>query len=288
MLNKAEPFFVSALEDMEHSGRRKGKENIVVGVKRPEDGKGPRYLVRGKEGQEFIRMNSNSYLGFSLNEELLVAEETASRAYGVGPGAVRFISGTYKPHRDLEKKLVAFHGREEAMVFSSAYSTVVSILPSLVTAETAVISDELNHNCIINAVRLSRPKDKAVYKHLDMAELEGCIISFIGQSRRLIVVTDGVFSMRGDYAPLKAIANVAQKYDIHFPEGILVVVDDSHGVGAFGETGRGTEEFTGGRADILIGTLGRPSASTEVTPFRAMRPLHTLERPPLCISIPTR
>jgi glycine C-acetyltransferase len=288
MLNKAEPFFVSALEDMEHSGRRKGKENIVVGVKRPEDGKGPRYLVRGKEGQEFIRMNSNSYLGFSLNEELLVAEETASRAYGVGPGAVRFISGTYKPHRDLEKKLAAFHGREEAMVFSSAYSTVVSILPSLVTAETAVISDELNHNCIINAVRLSRPKDKAVYKHLDMAELEGCIISFIEQSRRLIVVTDGVFSMRGDYAPLKAIANVAQKYDVHFPEGILVVVDDSHGVGAFGETGRGTEEFTGGRADILIGTLGKAfgvnggyavSSDAAITYLRETAPMYIYSNP---------
>src|SRR5690606_35772692 len=99
---------------------------------------------------EFIRMNSNSYLGMSLREELIEAEEEAVRAFGTGPGAVRFISGTYTPHIELERKLADFHGREAAMIFSSAYATVMGTLTPLITGETMVISDELNHNSIIN------------------------------------------------------------------------------------------------------------------------------------------
>jgi glycine C-acetyltransferase len=174
----------------------------------------------------------------------------------VGPGAVRFISGTFRPHRDLEKKLAHFHGREEAMAFSSAYMTVNGVITSLITKDTAVISDELNHNCIINAIRLSRPASKSVYRHNNMGELETRIREARG-ARRLIVVTDGIFSMRGDHAPLKEIEELVKRYDPHFSENALLVVDDSHGVGAFGRTGRGTEEYTGGRADILVGTLGK-------------------------------
>ena len=115
-----------------------------------------------------------------------------------------------------------------------------------------------NHNSIINAVRMARPGEKHVYRHLDLAELEARLKEAAGRCRRAIIVTDGVFSMRGDHGPLKEIMNIAAAHDAEFPENVLVVVDDSHGVGAFGATGRGTEEVTGcGQVDILIATLGK-------------------------------
>jgi len=245
------------LEQLRSEGRAKGKEFIVVGVKKPQDGKGPRFYLKGFGDKEFIRMNSNSYLGMQFEPEIIKVEEETAEKFGVGPGAVRFISGTYEPHRALEKKLAQFHGREEAMIYSAAYVTVIGVIASLVTSETIIISDELNHNCIINAIRLSRPKDKLIYKHLNYAELEEKIRESIGKAKRVIVVTDGVFSMRGDYADLKKIEEIVKKYDNEFEENIITVVDDSHGVGAFGETGRGTEEVTGGKADLLIGTMGK-------------------------------
>jgi glycine C-acetyltransferase len=202
-------------------------------------------------------MNSNSYLGMSLREDIIKVEEETARKFGVGPGAVRFISGTFQPHRDLEKALARFHAREEAMIYSAAYVTVIGVIAALVTPETIVISDELNHNCIINAVRLARPKERFIYKHLDMKDLEEKIVQCIGKAERVIIVTDGVFSMRGDYAPLNVIQSLAEKYDRHFPQNIVTIVDDSHGVGAFGQTGRGSEEVTNGKADLLIGTLGK-------------------------------
>lgn len=247
----------SELDQLRSEGRAKGKEFIVVGVKKPQGDRGPRFLLKGFGEREFLRMNSNSYLGMQFNEEIIKVEEETADRFGVGPGAVRFISGTYEVHRALEKKLAKFHGREDAMIYSAAYVTVIGVIASLVTSETIVISDELNHNCIINAIRLSRPKDKTIYKHLDMKELENRIKEAIGKAKRVIVVTDGVFSMRGDYANLKAIEEIVQKYDSEFEENIITIVDDSHGVGAFGNTGRGTEEVTGGKADLLIGTMGK-------------------------------
>jgi len=144
------------------------------------------------------------------------------------------------------------------MLFSSAYAAVMGIVSPLIDNETIVISDELNHNCIINAIRLSRPTIKEVYKHLDMTDLEDRIRNGIGKGKRVLLVTDGIFSMRGDYAPLDAIAEIARKYDSEFEEGIILIVDDSHGVGAFGETGRGTEEYTNAKGvDIIVATLGK-------------------------------
>lgn len=256
MLDRLEGTLKTELKALEESGRAKGKELIIERVAKPEGNRGPRYFLKGHGDKPFIRMNSNSYLGLTLRDDLRKAEEESATLFGVGPGAVRFISGTFRPHRDLEKKLAAFHGREEAMAFSSAYMTVNGVLTSLITGDTAVISDELNHNCIINAIRLSRPASKSVYRHNDMEELEARISEAVG-AKRLIVVTDGIFSMRGDHAPLKEIEALVRRYDRHFPENALLVVDDSHGVGAFGKTGRGTEEYTGGRADLLVGTLGK-------------------------------
>jgi len=245
------------LSDLEEKGTLKGAEDVIVEVVPARDGKGPRYRLEGRGDREFIKMNSNSYLGLSLHPEVMKAEEEAAAVFGTGPGAVRFISGTYRQHVDLEAGLAAFHGREAAMAFSSAYATIMGVLPPLITDETVVISDELNHNCIINAMRLARPASKLVYPHNDMKKLEGALNQAVGTAKRAIVVTDGIFSMRGDHAPLGSIVDLAQRYDAEFSENVVVVVDDSHGVGAFGKTGRGTEEYTGARADVLVATLGK-------------------------------
>jgi glycine C-acetyltransferase len=259
-LDKVTAVLSRHVADLEAKGTSKGKESIVRKVLRPEGDRGPRFLLEGEGDQPFIRMNSNSYLGMSLRESITHAEETAAASYGAGPGAVRFISGTYGPHVRLEERLAQFHGREAAMIFSSAYATVLSVISALTTDATAIISDELNHNCIINAIRLSRPVNKAVYKHNDVGGLESELQRAAGTAKRVIVVTDGIFSMRGDHAPLAEIAAQCRKYDAEFEENVVLMVDDSHGVGAFGATGRGTEEYTGlplGSVDVLVGTLGK-------------------------------
>jgi glycine C-acetyltransferase len=241
-------------------GTAKGAESVVVKVLPPQGERGPRFLLAGTGEQPFIRMNSNSYLGMSLREVVIHEEEQAAASFGAGPGAVRFISGTYGPHVALEQRLAAFHGREAAMIFSSAYATVLSTITSLTTENTALISDELNHNCIINAMRLARPALKGVYKHNDVDALAAELKQAVGKAQRALVVTDGIFSMRGDHAPLREIVELCRSYDGQFAENVVVIVDDSHGVGAFGQTGRGTEEYVGlplGGVDILIGTLGK-------------------------------
>jgi len=245
------------LAELGRSGRLKGDEPVITKVIPPADGKGPRFLLEGYGAQPFLRMNSNSYLGLSFDAEVKAAEDEAVREYGTGPGAVRFISGTWAPHVALERRLAEFHGREAAMLFSSAYATVMGLLPQLITDRTAVISDELNHNCIINAIALGRPAEKRIWKHLDLDDLERHLKEAAQKCDRAIVVTDGVFSMRGDHAPLDAIRKIIDKFDSAFAENAILFVDDSHGVGAFGPTGRGTEEVTGARADLLVGTLGK-------------------------------
>jgi glycine C-acetyltransferase len=233
-------------------------------------------------------MNSNSYLGLSRHPAVIDAEESATREFGAGPGAVRFISGTYRPHVRLEDRLAGFHDREAAIIYSSAYAAVVSTLTSLITPETVVLSDELNHNCIINAIRMSRPAARAVYPHLDMESLDGELSGAAETGNRALIVTDGVFSMRGDFADLSAINEVAARYDGAFPENVVVVVDDSHGVGAYGATGRGTEEVTDGRADVLIGTLGKSfgvnggyvaGSATAITYLREKGPMYIYSNP---------
>ena len=243
---------------MEEQGTAKGAELVVREVIPAADGHGPRFLLEGQGIRPFVRMNANSYLGLGLHPEVIEAEETTARAMGAGPGAVRFIAGTHAPHVTLEAELAAFHRRDAGMILSSAYAAVVSALVSLIDKRTFVLSDELNHNCIINAIRMSRPEGKAIYPHLEMAALDRLLEEAKGRARRAIVVTDGIFSMRGDHAPLDEVMAIALRHDPDYPENVVVVVDDSHGVGAFGATGRGTEEHTGSPpCDILVGTLGK-------------------------------
>lgn len=246
-----------AVEALVEKGTAKGQEMVVTGIEPARGEKGPRYYIAGHGDKAFIRMNANSYLGLSLRAEVIREEEEASREFGVGPGGVRFICGTYKPHVELENRLARFHGREAAMIFSSAYVASMGVIVPLTTDETVIISDELNHNCIIQGIRLSRPAAKAIYKHNDMADLEIKIRENIGNGKRVLMVTDGIFSMRGDNAPLDQLVPICRKYEDEFEQGIVTIVDDSHGVGAFGKTGRGTEEYTGTNVDVLIGTLGK-------------------------------
>jgi glycine C-acetyltransferase len=245
------------VEALREAGTAKGPELVITGIEPARGDLGPRFLLTGSD-QRFLRMNSNSYLGLSRHPSVVAAEESATREFGAGPGAVRFVSGTYQQHLDVEGSLARFHGREASMIFSSAYSAVVSSLTSLVTEDTVVLSDELNHNCIINALRLARPASREVYPHLDYGTLDTKLKAAAGSGRRAIVVTDGVFSMRGDSVDLSVLMDLARGHDSVFEENVVVVVDDSHGVGAFGETGRGTEEVTdSGPVDVLIGTLGK-------------------------------
>ena len=256
--DRIEAALAAALSEQSEAGTRKGRETVIAGMVPAADAKGPRYRLVGEGERDFLRMNSNSYLGLGLHGEVIAAEEAAARACGTGPGAVRFIGGTWAPHVELEARLADFHGRAAAMIFSSAYASVMGVLTPLITAETAVISDALNHNSIINALRLSRPRRKEIYRHLDMDELDAQLEACAADCQRAIVITDGIFSMRGDHAPLDEIVEIARKHDGAYAENVVVVADDSHGVGAFGETGRGTEEYCGGEAvDLLIATLGK-------------------------------
>jgi len=251
-------FLQEQVDELMQAGTAKGNEQIVVGVKKARDDRGPRFLLDGYGDRQFIRMNSNSYLGLQFVKRMRKAEEAGADDFGVGPGAVRFISGTYRPHVELEKRLAEFHRRGGCMLHSSAYTTMLGVVVTLTTPDTIIISDELNHNCIINAMKLARPKAKKIFKHLDMDEMEKQIQESVGQCENVIVVTDGVFSMRGDYAPLDKMSDIIAKYIDKFPKDILLAVDDSHGVGAYGASGRGTEEVTGATGvDILVATLGK-------------------------------
>ena len=245
------------LKALKEKGTAKGKELVITGVKPAEGKYGPRYYIEGKGNQEFIKMNSNSYLGMSLRKDVIAAEEEAAKEFGVGPGAVRFISGTYKAHTDLEEKLAKFLNREAAMLFSSAYTTSLGVIVPLTTKETVFVSDELNHNCIIQAMRLSRPAGKFIYEHNNMEDFEAKLKESIGKGKRALVVSDGIFSMRGDHSPLNKLVEICEKYNDDFEEGVISIVDDSHGIGAFGKTGGGTEEYLNTKVDILIGTLGK-------------------------------
>jgi glycine C-acetyltransferase len=145
-LNKVEPLLIEKLTALQKQGLCKGNEKVITSMKAAADGFGTRYFVEGCGDRAFLRMNSNSYLGLAVHPLVIKAEAAAAEKFGTGPGAVRFISGTYRPHIELEQKLAKFHGRESAMLFSSAYTTMLGVLPQFITADTLIISDALNHN----------------------------------------------------------------------------------------------------------------------------------------------
>ncbi len=240
----------------------KRHEHLIEGFTKEAN---PKAIIDGREISIF---NSNDYLGLRHHPVLKAAEHKAGSELGTGPGAVRFISGSFAVHRELERKLAQFHGREDGMVFSSAFAANLAVIfslikgqskDSLVSSDTLVISDELNHRSIIDGVRLGNLSSEAklIFKHLQADSLEEMLLANKGKFKRVVVITDGVFSMLGEYQDLAKLRQVIDRHDGAYEEGILLIVDDCHGVAACGATGRGTEEITGGRADVLIGTLGK-------------------------------
>lgn len=240
----------------------KRQETIIEGFQLKPS---PRALIGGKP---FLVFNSNDYLGLRHHPQLVKADHAATDQYGTGPGAVRFISGALKIHRDLEKALAKFHGRDDAMIFSSAFATNMAVLfsllkgqskDSLVDESVLVVSDELNHRSIIDGIRIANlaKEQKAIFKHLSADHLREVLKANVGKFKRALVVTDGVFSMLGEYQDLKKLRAVIDEFNSHYELGVLLVVDDAHGIGAFGKTGRGTEEMSHAPADVLVGTMGK-------------------------------
>jgi glycine C-acetyltransferase len=202
-------------------------------------------------GKDVLNFCSNNYLGLSGTPELAKASDEALEKWGFGVASVRFICGTQEIHHDLEKAVAKFVGMEDAVTYSSCFMANVGLFQTFFGPEDAILSDELNHASIIDAVRLTK-SERLVYKHMDMQDLEEKLKTV--QDKRLkVIATDGVFSMDGDIAPLKEICDLADKY------GALVMVDDAHGVGVLGDKARGTQEFTGttDRIDFLTGTFGK-------------------------------
>jgi glycine C-acetyltransferase len=220
------------------------------------------------EGKPYTLFNSNDYLGLRFHADVHAAETEASLRYGAGPGAVRFISGTTRVYKDLEDAIASFHNREDAMVFSSAFAANLGVIhcmvkgqskDALVGGDTLIVSDALNHRSIIDGIRvagLSR-ENKTIFEHLNCDDLSTILQKHAGTFRRAIVVTDGIFSMLGESQDIKKLQEVTHACDDLYEEGVITIVDDAHGVGCFGETGRGSEEYTGGQCDLLVGTLGK-------------------------------
>ncbi len=246
------------VENLTQSGRAKAPERVIVDYLPPEGDRGPRYRLQGSD-LDFIRMNSNSYLSLSHHPEVLAAADAATHRFGAGPGAVRFIDGTFAPHVSLETRIAAFCGRPAAKIFNSAYTTNLGVALAVQNPKTFWIGDQLNHNCIIRAMRIAGvPRShKAIFPHNDMDALQRAIEAVPVDIERVVVIFDGVFSMRGDYAPMDQIAQVLAPHRDRFREGLVTIVDDSHGIGAYGATGRGTEEVCDSPADIIVGTFGK-------------------------------
>src|SRR5574337_299953 len=204
-----------------------------------------------QDGRTVLNLCANNYLGLSGHPELIAAAQAALARWGYGLSSVRFICGTQTVHRELERRVAAFLGVEDAILYSSCFDANGGLFETLLAEQDAVITDELNHASIIDGIRLSKAQ-RLRYRSSDMADLEAKLREAAGARFRLIA-TDGVFSMDGTIANLAGICDLAERYQA------LVMVDDSHAVGFLGANGRGTHEHCGvmGRVDILTGTFGK-------------------------------
>jgi len=210
---------------------------------------GPRIIVDGKDVLNFC---SNNYLGLANHPKLVEAAKEATKKYGVGPAAVRSIAGTTDLHVQLEQRLAKFKGAQDVITFQSGFTANLGTISALVGKEDVIFSDRLNHASIIDGCRLSGAKI-AAYEHNDPGSLDDAIKEHASSHRRALIITDGVFSMDGDIAPLPDLVEVAKKYDI------LFMVDDAHGEGVLGKGGRGIVDHFGlhGKVDIEVGTMSK-------------------------------
>jgi glycine C-acetyltransferase len=204
------------------------------------------------DGKKVLNFCSNNYLGLANHPKLVAAAKKAVDELGIGPAAVRSIAGTMSLHVELERRLAAFKGVEASITFQSGFTANLATIPALVGKEDVIFSDRLNHASIIDGCRLSGAKIIA-YEHCDPASLEAAIKENLSQYRRALVVTDGVFSMDGDVAPLDKVYEVASRFDL------LLMVDDAHGEGVLGKGGRGIVDHFGlhGKVDVEVGTLSK-------------------------------
>lgn len=232
------------LEEIRHAGTYK-RERILSTPQGT--------FVRVADGKPVLNLCANNYLGLAQHPEIRAAAHRGLDEWGYGLASVRFICGTQGIHQQLESRLSAFLGMEETILYSSCFDANGGLFETLLGAEDAVISDELNHASIIDGIRLCKAQ-RFRYKNNDMADLEARLNEAVAAKVRFkLIATDGVFSMDGTYANLPAICDLADKYQAS------VMVDDSHAVGFTGPTGRGTHELQGvmGRIDIMTGTLGK-------------------------------
>ena len=224
------------------------------------------------DGKPTIMLSANNYLNLTTHPKVINAMIDATKKYGAGSGSVRAIAGTMDIHLAAEQKVAEFKKVEAALIYSAGYTVNVGLIPTLVTGkDDVIISDELNHGSIIDGVRLTKA-NRAVYAHNDMAELEAVLIANEGAKRKLII-TDGVFSMDGDIAPLDEIDKLAKEH------GAMVYVDDCHGEGVLGETGagivdhfglQGSIDFETGSFSKALGVQGGILAGTEMTRTHAL------------------
>jgi glycine C-acetyltransferase len=204
------------------------------------------------DGKEVINLSSNNYLGLTTHPKLRRAAIDAVRKYGVGSGAVRSIVGTMRIHTELEEQIARFKGTEACVVFQSGFTANSGTVSAILGKEDLIISDELNHASIIDGCRLSRATIK-VFKHKDVADCERILLETKDWDGHKLLITDGVFSMDGDIAPLPQLCDLAEKYNC------IMMVDDAHSSGVLGRNGRGTVDHLGchGRVDIQVGTLSK-------------------------------
>jgi len=242
MYGKFQHYLQEELQKIKEAGLYKN-ERIIVS---PQGA-----TIKINTGQEVLNFCANNYLGLSNNKQLIDAAKRAMESHGYGMSSVRFICGTTDLHKQLEQKIADFFGTEDTILYAACFDANGGVFEPLFTEEDAIISDSLNHASIIDGVRLC----KAVryrYQNADMEDLERQLQTAQGQRFR-IIVTDGVFSMDGNVAPMDKIMELAEKYDA------LVMVDESHSAGVVGKTGRGVTELFNcrGKVDIITGTLGK-------------------------------
>lgn len=241
-MKKAYEIFENELQAIRDAGTYKDERIIET----PQ-----RARIDTTQKKDVLNMCANNYLGLSNNPELIAAAKASYDSWGFGLSSVRFICGTQKIHKELERRLADFLGMEDAILYSSCFDANGGLFETLLGAEDAIISDELNHASIIDGVRLCKAK-RLRYKNNDMSDLRAQLEAS-KDARIKLIATDGVFSMDGFIANLQGICDLAEEY------GALVMVDDSHAVGFMGEHGKGTHEYCGvmGRVDIITGTLGK-------------------------------
>lgn len=263
MLGAYQRHVESQLQEIRGAGLWK-PERVLDSPQRPD--------ARLQGGQDVVVLCANNYLGLADDPRVIAGARAALDRWGYGMASVRFICGTQEQHKELERGIADFLGMEDSILYSSCFDANGGLFETLLGAEDAVISDELNHASIIDGVRLSKAQ-RFRYKNCDMADLEKRLQATQNLRFRLIA-TDGVFSMDGYIAPLKAICELAEKYNA------MVMVDDSHAVGFMGANGRGTHEHNGvmGRVDILTGTLGKALGGASGGYVAASKPLIDLLR----------